>query len=341
METMIVEEKPNVLIKFDTRPSKIVKLNTENQIDVRRKALEKQGYRLVGNHSAVKVCFWTKNSLRDDGLCYKNKFYGIESSRCIQMSSVLDFCNLRCEWCWRDIAYSDLRFKGKADSPKDIVEGCMDAHKKYLQGFKGSSKVTEEKFYNAMKPMHFAISLTGEVTLYPRLDDLVEEINDRGMTTFVVTNGTNPSMIKKLIKKQPTQLYITLPAPDEETYIKSCKPLTNDSWQKIMESLKLLRHFNRSVIRLTLTKNLNFLNPEGYGNLVKDVDFDFLEVKAAMPIGYASRRLDHNQMCLHKEIKDFSEKLAKTAGLKILDEEERSRVVLLGRKDREDRIMKF
>ena len=108
-----------------------------------------------------------------------------------------------------------------------------------------------------------------------------------------------------------------------------------------MESLKLLRHFNRSVIRLTLTKNLNFLNPEGYGNLVKDVDFDFLEVKAAMPIGYASRRLDHNQMCLHKEIKDFSEKLAKTAGLKILDEEERSRVVLLGRKDREDRIMKF
>ena len=42
-------------------------------------ALEKAGYAFVGSHkhSAVKVCFWVKNSLTGTGTCYKNKFYEV------------------------------------------------------------------------------------------------------------------------------------------------------------------------------------------------------------------------------------------------------------------------
>ena len=44
-----------------------------------RKALTKQGYKILGTHSGVKLCRWTKAMLRGRGGCYKHAFYGIES----------------------------------------------------------------------------------------------------------------------------------------------------------------------------------------------------------------------------------------------------------------------
>ena len=46
-----------------------------------RKSLTKQGYKLIGSHSGVKICRWTKAMLRGRGGCYKHTFYGIESHR--------------------------------------------------------------------------------------------------------------------------------------------------------------------------------------------------------------------------------------------------------------------
>ena len=54
-----------------------------------KETLEKQGYRIVGNNSAVKICNWTKTSLRDEGVCYKEQFYGIKSHLCAQISCSL------------------------------------------------------------------------------------------------------------------------------------------------------------------------------------------------------------------------------------------------------------
>lgn len=45
--------------------------------------LKKQQYGVVGRHSAVKVCEWTKKSLVTGNSCYKQKFYGIQSHRCL------------------------------------------------------------------------------------------------------------------------------------------------------------------------------------------------------------------------------------------------------------------
>lgn len=67
---------------------------------VLRKALTKQGYKLLGSHSGVKLCRWTKAMLRGRGGCYKHTFYGIESHRCMEATPSLACAN-KCVFCWR------------------------------------------------------------------------------------------------------------------------------------------------------------------------------------------------------------------------------------------------
>ena len=304
-----------------------------NMVSTKKAAeLYSQGYRLVGNHSASKVCMWTKKALVNEGYCYKQKFYGINSHRCVQMTPSLQFCDQRCCWCWRDIEHTKPKWSGKVDSPSSIIDGCIEAQVKYLQGFGGNPKTDKKKYKEMHSPLHFAISLTGEPTFYPKLPELIDELRKRKMTSFLVSNGTNPEMIRKLVKHQPTQLYITLPAPDEETYEKVCKPLLKNQWKKILESLSLLKKFKRSVIRLTLVKGVNMIEPEKYAKLIKKYPSNWVECKSYMHVGYSMKRLEKRNMPRHEEIKKFAMGLANLSGLKIIDEKKESRVVLMGKK---------
>lgn len=65
-----------------------------------RQSLEKQGYKIIGTHSGVKLCRWTKSMLRGRGGCYKHTFYGIESHRCMETTPSLACAN-KCVFCWR------------------------------------------------------------------------------------------------------------------------------------------------------------------------------------------------------------------------------------------------
>jgi len=58
-----------------------------------RKELTKQGYKLLGSHSGVKLCRWTKSMLRGRGGCYKHTFYGITSYQCMEMTPSLACAN--------------------------------------------------------------------------------------------------------------------------------------------------------------------------------------------------------------------------------------------------------
>lgn len=310
----------------------------------KRLELEKQGYRIVGNHSAIKICGWTRNSLRNRGLCYKNTFYGIQSWRCVQMSPALQHCNFRCWHCWRDIATASREWDGPIDDPKDIVDGCIFEHVKILMGFQGNKNANKKRVKEMKLPLHFAISLTGEPTMYPRLPELIDEIKKRGMTSYLVTNGSYPKMIEKLIGHEPTQFYITLAAPYEEMFLKTTNPLTKESWQLFNKTLELMKKLNcRRVLRLTLTKGHNMYEPEKYGEFIKSLEgsYDFVEVKGYVHVGYAMQRNTKENMPTHDEIKDFSEKLAKAANLKYIDEKPESSVVLLMKKDFKGRIMEF
>ncbi|MEM0353787.1 MAG: 4-demethylwyosine synthase TYW1, partial [Archaeoglobaceae archaeon] len=107
---------------------------------------ELKGYCIVGRHSAVKTCLWLKKSLKDLGVCYKQKFYGIQSHRCLQMTPAL-LCNQFCVHCWRPLELLK-DFKGW-DEPEFIVEESIKAQRKLLSGFYGTEGVNREKLKEA------------------------------------------------------------------------------------------------------------------------------------------------------------------------------------------------
>ncbi|MHA1257248.1 MAG: hypothetical protein ACTSPS_16785, partial [Promethearchaeota archaeon] len=132
-------------------------------------------------------------------------------------------------------------------------------------------------------PNHAAISLDGEPLLYPIMSGLVEEFRNRGMTTFIVTNSTLPENIKAL-DSLPSQMYFTLPASNEKTYKKVCRPMIKNGWAKINESLDLIESLNcRTLIRLTAVKDLNIsLNEKlikDYINIIEKAKPNFFEIK--------------------------------------------------------------
>ncbi|MBR9677765.1 MAG: 4-demethylwyosine synthase TYW1 [Nanoarchaeota archaeon] len=307
---------------------------------VDRERLRRAGYRFSGN-AAVEVCGWTKKSLVGKGVCYKQQFYGINCHRCIQMTPSLPFCNQACQFCWRDLSVNRPDWKGIVDDPKKILDELIEKQKELLSGYPGNPKADQKKVREAFEPKHVAISLAGEPTLYPKLDELIGLIKKRGMTSFLVTNGTRPEVLKKL-GCLPTQLYVTLPAPNEKVYEKVCRPLSKGLWKKIGETLKLLPKLKtRKVIRLTLVKGLNMLDAKGYAKLIRKANPDFVECKAYMWVGFSRERLKEENMPLHSEIKEFSKELAQELGWKEVDEKKESRVCLLMKKDRKDRIMNF
>ena len=55
-----------------------------------KRILEKQKYRVVGEHSGVKVCHWLGQRLIHGRSCYKQRFYGINSHRCLQMTPAVN-----------------------------------------------------------------------------------------------------------------------------------------------------------------------------------------------------------------------------------------------------------
>lgn len=102
-----------------------------------RKNLSKEGYKLVGTHSAVKLCRWTRSALRGRGGCYKHTFYGIKSFGCMEFTSSVACAN-RCLFCWRhhtNLAAGDWRWK--ADDPQDVLHEAMDKHLKAIKELRG------------------------------------------------------------------------------------------------------------------------------------------------------------------------------------------------------------
>ncbi|KAF9432499.1 S-adenosyl-L-methionine-dependent tRNA 4-demethylwyosine synthase [Entomortierella beljakovae] len=62
------------------------------------KSLTKQGYKIIGSHSGVKICRWTKAALRGRGFCYKHSFYGIQSHLCMETTPSLACANKCVFW---------------------------------------------------------------------------------------------------------------------------------------------------------------------------------------------------------------------------------------------------
>lgn len=285
--------------------------------------LQKQGYQFFSPSSsaAVKPCLWCKAALSLKGMCYKHQFYGIESHRCVQMTPTLR-CNQRCRFCWRSFEHT---FAEEVECPPDqILKDIKKLQKRALAGYKVSPNVDKGRYLEALEPRHIAISLSGEPTCYSKLPELIELFHNSGFTTFLVSNGTHPWVLERC---KPYQLYISLVAPDRDTYLHLCRP-EKDYWDYIQESLLLLGKC-RSAIRITLVAGWNDKMPGRYASMIQNAAPSFVEVKGYMYLGYSRKRLRKENMPEHHHVRNFSEQIASLSGYQVVDENPISRVVLL------------
>lgn len=304
-----------------------------------RTKLENQGYHILGQRGAYKACQWQKKSLLHGDVCYKQRFYGIHSHRCLQMTPVVDKCTQSCDFCWRvlpsDIGCTWNQSQVFADDvlpPEELLDATLMANLRSLGGYNPAigAKVSEHMYQEARDPKHIAISLAGEPTLYPFLSEFIEEIDRRQMTSFLVTNGTLPAILADITL--PTQLYITLAASNAETHNKLLRPSIPNAWDLLNESQELLQSLNcRKVNRLTMVAGYNMQDPRGFSKMILKGEPDFVEVKGYMFLGSSRGRLNKSNAPSHREIRAFSEKLAALTGYYFKDEQVESRVVLLSR----------
>jgi tRNA wybutosine-synthesizing protein 1 len=283
------------------------------------------------DHTAVQTCGWTKNALRGEGKCYKNIFYGIESHRCIQMTPVVK-CNERCVFCWRDHAghayeLGDVEW----DDPAAVAEASIALQRELLSGFGGNDQVPRDVFQDALEPRHVAISLDGEPTLYPYLPELIEEFHDRDITTFLVSNGTRPEVLDAC---DPTQLYVSVDAPDRKTFDATVKAVEDDAWETLIETLDVLagKDETRTVVRTTLVDGHNMHHPAWYAAMCDRADADFVELKAYMHVGHSRGRLDRDNMPDHDDVVAFGNAVTEfLPDHDVLKEVSASRVAMLAR----------
>jgi tRNA wybutosine-synthesizing protein 1 len=295
-----------------------------------KKIYYRQGYRIVGKnqHSAVKICQWTKSALRGGKQCFKQKWYGIQSHRCLQCTAWLSCLN-DCLYCWR--SFKIPVSTSEVDEPKELIEEMVKQQAVLLSGFKGNAKVERKKWEEALKPNNAALSLIGESLLYPKISSLLEEFHKRHFTTFLVTKGTLPKQLASLTE-EPTNIYISLSSPDENTQKLLERPLIKNAWKKQVESLKLMSSFKcRKVIRLTLVKGFNMHSIEKYVKLISLAEPDFIEVKAYMYVGESRKRLPESAMPTMQDVRDFASNLSLATNYKIEDDDVQSRVLLLRR----------
>ncbi|KAJ5584806.1 flavodoxin and radical SAM domain protein [Penicillium hispanicum] len=244
-------------------------------------ALTKQGYTIVGSHSGVKICRWTKSALRGRGSCYKFSFYGIRSHLCMEATPSLS-CSNKCVFCWRHGTNPvGTTWRWKVDSPELIFNGVKEGHYKKIKMMRGVPGVRAERFAEAMRIRHCALSLVGEPIFYPHINKFLGMLHDEHISSFLVCNAQHPDQLEAL--HRVTQLYVSIDASNRESLRKIDRPLHRDFWERFQRCLDILRekrHVQRTVFRLTLVKGFNVDDEViGYANLVEKALPCLVEIK--------------------------------------------------------------
>uniref|UniRef100_A0A8C6HSJ1 S-adenosyl-L-methionine-dependent tRNA 4-demethylwyosine synthase TYW1 n=1 Tax=Mus spicilegus TaxID=10103 RepID=A0A8C6HSJ1_MUSSI len=298
-----------------------------------REALTKQGYQLIGSHSGVKLCRWTKSMLRGRGGCYKHTFYGIESHRCMEATPSLACAN-KCVFCWRHHTNPvGTEWRWKMDQPELILKEAIENHQNMIKQFKGVPGLKAERFEEGMEVKHCALSLVGEPIMYPEINRLLKLLHQHGISSFLVTNAQFPEEIRKLIPV--TQLYVSVDASTRDGLKKIDRPLFKDFWQRFLDSLKALSaKQQRTVYRLTLVKCWNVDELQAYAELVSLGNPDFIEVKGVTYCGEsAASSLTMANVPWHEEVVRFVRELVDLLpDYEVACEHEHSNCLLIGHK---------
>ena len=310
---------------------------------LQRKALTKEGYKIIGTHSAVKMCRWTKNQMRGRGGCYKHSFYGITSYQCMEATPSLACAN-KCVFCWRHHKNPvGTEWRWKTDEPEMIVAEAIREHQAMVNQMKGVPGVVPERYQEAFTVRHCALSLVGEPIMYPKINEMIRDLHSRSISTFLVTNAQFPEQIKTL--DPCTQLYVSVDAATSESMKAVDRPLFKDFWNRFKTSLAYMRDKQqRTVYRMTLVKSYNMDEVRGYADLIAEGQPDFIEIKAVTYCGKSdASSLTMKNVPWHHEVCAYAEAIAQnlkereggTAPVySIATEHEHSCCVLLAREDK-------
>jgi len=112
------------------------------------------------------------------------------------------------------------------------------------------------------------------------------------------------------------------------------RPLFDNFWERMEACLDLLKtRTYRTCIRLTLIKNENMTDLEGYANLIRRGDPDFLELKSYMWVGASQHEYNRENMPNMDEVRQFSKDILEhLPEYEFMREHLPSRVVLLIKK---------
>jgi tRNA wybutosine-synthesizing protein 1 len=231
---------------------------------------------------------------------------------------------------WKEIPDESYKW----DDPEEIAEESIRIQRMIVQGYKGVKVFSKKMLEEAENPKHAAISLTGEPTLYPYIGELVEAYKRRGMTTFIVTNGSMPDVIEGL-STEPTQLYITVNSPNRESFNRISRPLIPDAWDKVVKTLSLIKSLTSPVVmRITAIKGVNMHLAKEFAELIDKFEPTYVEPKGYSYVGYSRRRMSRENSPSHEEVRSFAKEIASLTSYKIIDEQKESKVVLLSKLDK-------
>lgn len=220
-------------------------------------------------------------------------------------------CANKCVFCWRHHTNPvGTEWKWNMDDPEIVFEGVLQSHYSMINEFKGVPGVQSNRLEEAFTARHCALSLVGEPIMYPKINRFVQLLHSRGISTFMVTNAQFPDAIKSL--DPVTQLYVSVDASSKEALKKIDRPLFRDFWERFVESLKSLEaKGQRTVYRLTLVKDWNSADIDGYAKLVLLGVPDFIEIKG---VTFCGTGMDEANLTManvpwHNEVVKFSKQL--------------------------------
>lgn len=279
-------------------------------------SLTKQGYTIVGSHSGVKICRWTKSALRGRGSCYKFSFYGIASHQCMETTPSLS-CSNKCVFCWRHGTNPvGTKWRWVVDPPEAIFDGVKAGHYQKIKMLRGMAGVRAERYAEALRIRHCALSLVGEPIFYPHINEFLAMLHAERISSFLVCNAQHPDQLAAL--KAVTQLYVSIDASNRESMRRIDRPLHRDFWERFLRCIDILRerrHKQRTVFRLTLVKGFNVEDEvEGYANLVERGLPCFVEIKGVTYCGTATAAnagLSMSNVPWYWEVCDFVKALEK------------------------------
>ena len=178
--------------------------------------------------------------------------------------------------------------------------------------------------------------------MYPKLPELIKYLKSLNETKsiFLVTNGQEPDMIKRLADEDalPTQLYLSTNAADYESFMRINKPKYSDSWERWNKTLQMLKDLEtRTVLRITLIRDYNDQKEmiPNFASMFDDSNPHFIEIKSYMHIGRSTNRLEYSNMLEMDEVRKFSDEIVENSKIfSVMDESFVSRIVVLQNKER-------